>query len=95
MSNRFLISKPQVVGAFIYAIAFPLSGLIGGGVQIFLLFATAPFLAIGYIFGGLSAGIFSSTKAYPFGLAIAIFIQVCVLLALWNKRKVLNRESNT
>ena len=86
IDNRFLISKPQAIGAFIYAIAFPLSNLIGGGVQIFFLIATAPFLALGYIVGGLTVSIFGSPNAYLFGLVAAIFLQVWALLALWNQR---------
>ena len=82
-----MLTKWQTVGIMIYAVAFPLSGLVGGGIQTFFLFATLPFLAIGYIFGGLTASIFDSTKAYPFGLAVAIFIQVWFLLVLWNLRK--------
>ena len=88
MVSSFALSKWQTVAAIIYAVAFPLSGLVGGGIQTFLLFATAPFLAIGYIVGGITVGVFGSVKAYPFGLATAIFIQVWFLLALWNQRKV-------
>ena len=82
-----MLTKWQTAGVMIYAVAFPLSGLVGGGIQTFFLFATAPFLPIGYIVGGLTINIFGSTKAYPFGLAVAIFIQVWFLLVLLNQRK--------
>ena len=95
MENRFLISKWQTIAAVIYAIAFPLSNLIGGGIQIFALFATAPFLYLGYIVGWLAVSVFESPEAFTFGAALATFIQVWLLLAFWNQRKVPKHESNT
>ena len=95
MKRCFLISKWQTIAAVTYALAFPLSNLIGGEIQIFALFATAPFLFLGYIVGWLAVSIFGSSKAYTFGLVLAIFIQVWLLLALWNQREVPKHESNT
>ena len=95
MSNRYILSKWQTISAIIYAIAFPLSNFVGGGIQTFALFATAPFLFLGYLVGGLAVGIFGSPKAYVFGLVVATFIQVWLLLALWNQRKPSKRKSNT
>ena len=95
MKNRLLISKWQTIAAVIYAIAFPLSNLIGGGIQTFTLFVTAPFLFLGYFVGWLAVSIFGSPKAYTYGLVLATFIQVWLLLVLWNLWKVPKHESNT
>ena len=87
MFSRLALTKVQFVIAIAYAAAFPLSNLIGGPAQTFFLFATAPFLAIGYIVGSVFVGLLGSTKAYPIGLFVAVLIQTWLLLALWNQRK--------
>jgi hypothetical protein len=83
----FTLTKIQFFVVALYAAAFPLAGLIGGKVQMAFLFATAPFLPIGYLTGGLAWQLFSTPKAYPFGLFAGILLQAWLLLALWISNK--------
>jgi hypothetical protein len=84
----------QLFGIILYAAAFPLSGLLGGAIQTFFLFATAPFLAVGYITGGIAWQLFSTPKAYPYGLFVGILLQVWVLMVLWvNKKQGVKKQN--
>lgn len=87
MGSRLLISKWQTFAAITFAIAFPLSNLIGGWVQTFFLFATSPFLFIDYFAGWLAVSAFGSAKVFTFGVALSTFIQVWLLFAFLNQRK--------
>jgi len=87
---RIHLSPLQVVGAIAYSAAFPLSGLVGGGLQMLCLFATMPFLLLGYLFGHLGVALTGQGAIYPFALFLAVLLQVCaVLLALnwWRASK--------
>ncbi|MEH8118110.1 MULTISPECIES: hypothetical protein [Aeromonas] len=59
----------------------------------FFLFATAPFLPIGYVMGGIAWQFFSTPSAYPFGLFAGIFLQTWLLLVLWVGRKRRNTKA--
>jgi hypothetical protein len=87
LTRSLSLSKLQLLSAVLYAVAFPLSSTVGGAIQTFFLLATAPFLAIGYLTGGAAWALFGTPKGYPFGLFAGVFIQVVLILALWNKRK--------
>ena len=83
----FTLTKLQFFGVVLYAAAFPLSGLINGKIQTILMFATAPFLPIGYVTGGLAWQLLGTQKAYPYGLFAGIFLQAWLLLVLWVGKK--------
>ena len=83
----FTLTKLQFFGVVLYAAAFPLSGLINEKIQVTFLFATAPFLPIGYVTGGLAWQLLGTQKAYPYGLFAGIFLQAWLLLVLWVGKK--------
>ena len=89
----FTLTKLQLLAVTLYAAAFPLSNLIGGTVQMLCLFATAPFLPIGYVMGGIAWQLFSTPSAYPFGLFVGIFLQVWLLLVHWIGKKHRNLKA--
>ena len=80
------VSLTQAIAAIAYASAFPLSQLVGGGLLIACLLLTAPFLAVGYVVGYAFVAVFGTSAAYPFGLFLAVLVQVWCLLAYWNRR---------
>jgi hypothetical protein len=82
---RFRISPAQFAAAAMYSAAFPLSGLIGDGVQILCLFATMPFLPLGYLIGHVFVAVTGSPGAYSFGLFLAVLLQVWLLLAAFTR----------
>ena len=77
----------QVVAVVLYSAAFPLASLVGGSVETVALFATIPFLFVGYLVGSIAAAIVGVGAAYPVGLFVATFVQLWLLLALWNSRE--------
>lgn len=77
----------QIVAVVLYSAAFPLAGLVGGSVATVALFATMPFLFVGYLVGSIAVAIVGVEAAYSVGLFFATYIQVWLLLALWNSRE--------
>lgn len=85
---KVLILPPwQIVAAVLYSSAFPLAGLVGGWVATVALFATMPFLFVGYFVGSIAVAIVGVEVAYSVALFFATFIQVWLLFSLWNTRE--------
>jgi hypothetical protein len=87
LPRALILSSWQIVAVVLYSAAFPLAGLVGDSVVTVALFAALPFLCVGYFFGSVAVAIIGVKEAYPVGLFLATFIQVWLLIALWNSRE--------
>jgi hypothetical protein len=73
--------KRQVVLAFVYALIFPVTNLLGGTLEIIGLILTVPFMPIAWIGGLAMVDITGFEASYAVGMAITIFLQVWLVMA--------------
>jgi hypothetical protein len=76
------LTSRKIACALAYALIFPLTNLVGGGISLFGIVATLPFLPLAWVAGMAAVSLTQSEHAYLVGASLAVFLQVILILSI-------------
>ena len=91
MTARAWLTRRQLFIAAAYSAIFPLTNLVGGGLAMFGIALTLPFLGLAWVGGTALASLFRNEGAYLAGAALTVFLQVLLVLLI---REAVIRKRN-
>jgi len=82
------LSSRQLLVAFAYSAAFPITNLIGGGIMLLGIGITYPFLPLAWVGGMLTVSVVGSESAYLIGAFVTVLLQVLLCMLVWSDLKM-------
>lgn len=92
MSPLSLLTTRQLVLGLSYSAIFPITNLIGGGIMLFGIVVTYPFMPLAWVGGMLAVSLMGSESAYLFGAFTIILLQVFLCMVIWSTLKARGKK---